>query len=114
MNENNLVVLRGRVSAEPTLRELASGALVAQFDLTVAEGTTTASVPVAWIDPPAARIPAIDQAVVVLGSVRRRFFRAGGTTQSRTEVVADHVVGANRRREVERLLAAVPLFTPAG
>lgn len=115
MNENNLVVLRGRVSVEPTHRQLASGAVVVQFDLAVAESTGTSTVPVAWIDPPTTRIPAVEQEVVVLGSVRRRFFRAGGTTQSRTEVVAEQVVGANRRREVERLLTAtVPLLTPSG
>ena len=28
----------------------------------------------------------------MVGRVRRRFFRAGGVTQSRTEVVADEVV----------------------
>jgi single-strand DNA-binding protein len=115
MNENNVVVLRGRVAAEPVMRELASGAVVAQFDLAVADRAGTSSVPVAWIDPPPARVPAHEQDVVVLGSVRRRFFRAGGTTQSRTEVVAEHVVGANRRRAVERLLAAtVPLLGTAG
>jgi len=33
---------------------------------------------------------------VVIGHVRRRFFRAGGVTASRTEIVADKVV---RRQE---------------
>ena len=42
---------------------------------------------------------------MVRGSVRRRFFRAGGTTQSRTEVVADEVVAITRRRQVTKLLA---------
>jgi hypothetical protein len=36
--------------------------------------------------------------------VRRRFFQAGGTTQSRTEVVADAVVPA---RQAKRARAAV-------
>ena len=35
--------------------------------------------------------------VVVVGRVRRRFFRAGGATASRTEVVADRVVPARQR-----------------
>jgi single-strand DNA-binding protein len=39
-----------------------------------------------------------------VGRVRRRFFRAGGTTQSRTEVVADSVVPA---RQAKRARAAV-------
>ncbi len=47
------------------------------------------SVPVAWSGAP--RPPAtgrLGTAVLVVGRVRRRFFRAGGVTQSRTEVVA--------------------------
>jgi hypothetical protein len=39
--------------------------------------------------------------------VRRRFFRAGGVTQSRTEVVAAQVIAAKRGRQVERSLEAV-------
>jgi single-strand DNA-binding protein len=40
----------------------------------------------------------------VVGRVRRRFFRAGGTTQSRTEVVADTVVPATQAKRVEAAL----------
>ena len=52
--------------------------------------------------------------LVVLGSVRRRFFRAGGATQSRTEVVAEKVVAAHRGRDVKRLVetACRALQTP--
>jgi single-strand DNA-binding protein len=45
--------------------------------------------------------------VVVTGRVRRRFFRAGGYTQSRTEVVADAVVPTRRRKRVDAVLEAV-------
>jgi len=41
---------------------------------------------------------------VVVGRVRRRFFRAGERTQSRTEVVADAVVPATQRKRVETVL----------
>jgi hypothetical protein len=41
------------------------------------------------------------------GSIRRRFFRAGGATQSRTEVVAEQVIAADRRRQVIRALAGL-------
>ena len=34
------------------------------------------------------------------------FFRAGGVTQSRTEVVATHLVPARRARTAERAVAA--------
>jgi hypothetical protein len=43
-----------------------------------------------------------DTEVVVIGSVRRRFFRADGGTRSRTEVVADRVIPARRAKAAER------------
>ena len=43
--------------------------------------------------------------MLVVGRVRRRFYRAGGSTQSRTEVVASAVVPLRRRAAVRRLLA---------
>ena len=45
--------------------------------------------------------------VVVVGTVRRRFFRAGGATQSRTEVLADKVVRASRTRAAQKLVESV-------
>jgi len=41
----------------------------------------------------------------VTGEVRRRFYRAGGVTQSRTEVVADALIPARQRRRVEAALS---------
>ena len=46
-------------------------------------------------------------AVLVVGYVRRRFFRAAAVTQSRTEVVAQRVVAAGRRAQVARALDEV-------
>jgi single-strand DNA-binding protein len=107
MSARNLVVLRGTLAAEVRLRELPSGSALAQFDVTTRDDTGTQSVPVAWFDPPpsAAELEAGAE-LVVLGSVRRRFYRAGGATQSRTEVVADKVVPARRGRDVRRILEA--------
>jgi single-strand DNA-binding protein len=66
---------------------------------------------VAWLDPPGDLDLEPGTEVVVTGHVRRRFFRAGGSTQSRTEVVADQVVKARARakarRAVEEALATV-------
>jgi hypothetical protein len=42
----------------------------------------------------------------VTGRVRRRFYRAGGATRSRTEVVADAVVAAADGRRVRRAVDA--------
>ena len=61
-----------------------------------------------FVDPPAAvrRLDAGHE-VIVVGHVRRRFFRSGGATQSRTEVVAEGLIRPRRQRDVERLLAPV-------
>ncbi len=108
MSAHNVVVLRGTLVAEPRLRELPSGSVLVQFDVTTRDDDGTQSVPVAWFEPPRSGVPAdAGDDVVVIGSVRRRFFRAGGATQSRTEVVAEHVISARRGRQVERALAAV-------
>jgi len=62
-------------------------------------------VPVVWFEAPArAAELAVDEQVV--GRVRRRFFRAGGGTQSRTEVVADVVVAARQARRARSALEA--------
>jgi len=77
------------------------------------------SVPVVWYDAPAsAEDLDVDERVVVVGRVRRRFFNAGGSTQSRTEVVADAVVRARQGRRVNALLEkarqAVAYAAPPG
>jgi single-strand DNA-binding protein len=52
--------------------------------------------------------------VLVVGHVRRRFFRAGGATQSRTEIVAHKVVRSTRVKAAEQLLAGVVALLEAG
>lgn len=104
----NLVLLRGRLSRPPELRELPSGTRLVAYEVTVERpGSRAESVPVTWFDPPrgATALDAGD-AVVVVGRVRRRFFRAGGATGSRTEVVADRVVAGRRAAHARRLLGA--------
>jgi single-strand DNA-binding protein len=102
---NNLVVLSGVVTAEPVHRELPGGGVVLQFDLSDPDRGGSA-VPVALHDPAPklASLVAADARIVVVGSVRRRFFRVGGSTQSRTEVIADTVVASRRRRDVAAAL----------
>ena len=107
MSASNLVLLRGTLSADVRQRELPSGQLLAQFDVTTRDERGTQSVPVAWFEPTVAlRDLETGVEVVVVGSVRRRFFRAGGATQSRTEVVAEKVVVARRGRDVRRVVDA--------
>jgi len=83
-----------------------------QFDvstrLDVGEKATKVSVPVSWVDPPPKGLEPLEEGleVVVVGTVRRRFFRSGGSTQSRTEVVVDSVVPARRAKQAQSLIAA--------
>lgn len=108
----NLAVLCGTVTSDPTTRELASGSTVVQFDLATAiesgGRTERVSVPISWVDPPPSAGAGVEGGVdvVVVGRVRRRFFRVAGATQSRTEVVVERLVPARRTKSVRSVLAA--------
>jgi single-strand DNA-binding protein len=108
----NIAVIRGSVRAEPTVRELPGGGVVVQFDVattTESDGRQlSVSVPIAWNDPTAAQLGVLagGSEVLVVGTVRRRFFRVGGVTQSRTEVVADTVVPMRQHKRVGTALRA--------
>lgn len=104
--ELNVVVLAGRLTRPAAARTLASGERLVAYEVAAGEGGRGAgSVPVVWPDPPAAAEGLGEGvAVVVVGRVRRRFFKAGGATQSRTEVLAEAVVPA---RQAKRAAAAV-------
>ena len=105
MNESNLVVLQGHVSSEPQRKDLPSGTTLLQLEVTTRGDGGLLSVPVVWFEPTHDFAPADE--VTVLGHVRRRFYRAGAVTQSRTEVVADCIVVTRRRRDVQRLMGRV-------
>jgi single-strand DNA-binding protein len=111
VDANNLVLLRGALSSVPVERELPSGSTVVQLEVTTRDADGVArSVPVIVHDPSAKDDYASWDAgteVVVVGSVARRFFRGGGATASRTEVVAARVVRGSQAARVERLLAEV-------
>ncbi|MGI9051894.1 MAG: hypothetical protein ACR2HQ_04480 [Ilumatobacteraceae bacterium] len=108
MSEHNLVLLRGALAAEATVRALPAGGSVSQFDVVTRDDVGTRTAPVAWMDPPAGGLPVeVGEEIVVVGHVNRRFFRVGGATQSRTEVVAEHVVAADDRRRVSRVINAL-------
>jgi single-strand DNA-binding protein len=102
MNEANLVVLHGHVSSEPRRKDLPSGTTLLQIGITTPGDAGLLSVPVVWFEPTRDFAPA--EEVMVLGHVRRRFYRTGNATQSRTEVVADWIVATRRRRDVQRLV----------
>lgn len=103
----NIVLLRGVLSSAPTSRELPSGSRLVSYEVTTRVDGTAESVPVAWFDPPVrATSMAAGTEVVVTGRVRRRFFRTGAATASRTEVVATAVVAASQRKRVEKVVGA--------
>lgn len=105
MDANNVVLLRGTISNEPVVRVLPSGTTVTQVELSMRVDDRATSVPVAVHDQ-VVRVGEGD-VVVVTGHVSRRFFRAGGVTQSRTEVIATDVIKVTRRRSVERAVERV-------
>ena len=104
----NVVVLVGRLARPVEERILPSGDRLAAIELTVPRPNERAeSVPVVWFDAPVSVLDReVDEELVVVGRVRRRFFRAGGGTQSRTEVVADAVVPVRQRKRAASALEA--------
>jgi single-strand DNA-binding protein len=111
----NLSVLVGALTRDPELRTRPSGDRILSLELTVRpEGGPAESVPLAWPAAPAHSTRwAAGEELLVVGRVRRRFFRAGGATQSRTEVVVTAAAPTRRPAAAERALRsaleAVPL-----
>ena len=113
----NLAVVRGHLTSPPESRTLPSGANLAMLQVTTRPASGAISVPVAVWDPPA-WLAALDAGaeIVAVGSVRRRFFRAGATTASRVELEAAFVCKAGDRRRVDvamrRIQAALDDLEP--
>jgi single-strand DNA-binding protein len=114
----NLAVVRGHLTSPPESRTLPSGRNLAVLQITTRPAAGAISVPVAVWDPPAWLV-ALDAGaeLVAVGSVRRRFFRAGATTASRVELEAALVARAGDRRRVEvamrRIQTALEGLEPA-
>lgn len=116
----NVVVLKGVLARPAQDVELPSGSRLLSLEVSVRRADApTETVPVAWFDAPtwATSLDAGAE-VAVLGRVRRRFFKAGGATQSRTEVVASKVVRTTARARVAAVLdearEAIELLTATG
>ncbi|WP_292604800.1 single-stranded DNA-binding protein [Nocardioides sp. REDSEA-S30_B4] len=93
--DRNDLVLVGRVSADPEVKQLPSGDCVWLFRLVVRRPEGAASRQTVDTLECSAWSPRVQRSVSgwregdmveVTGSVRRRFFRAGGVPQSRVEV----------------------------
>jgi single-strand DNA-binding protein len=105
VDSSNLVVLHGALSSDPVTRTLPSGGCLAQLNVTTTHPDGSRSVPLAWFDPEMSTIDRLHAGaeIVAAGHVRRRFFRAGGSTQSRTEVVIERLSPASDSRAVKRV-----------
>jgi single-strand DNA-binding protein len=101
----NVVILYGVLSRPAELRVLPSGDALVNYEVTTRDDDGRAdTVPVTWAGAQDKDMFDAGVEVVVTGRVRRRYFRAGGATQSRTEVVADVVVRKGDSRRVQRAL----------
>jgi len=87
----DLAVVVGTLSSDPVEQTLPSGSVLVRYEVTVRDRAPADTVPVSWVDPRRPPALAVGDRVVVVGRVRRRFFRAGGTTRSATEVLATSV-----------------------
>ena len=100
----NLAVVAGTCSSPADVRVLPSEEVLVQLQVTTRLDGRAVSVPVAVLQPPAwvEQIDTGDE-VIVVGHVRRRFFRAAGATASRVEIEAEIVARARDRRRRQTL-----------
>jgi single-strand DNA-binding protein len=105
----NLAVVMGNLIKAAQVRALPSGLWLTTFDLQVRwPDRSPDTVPVALFDAPEqASQWSPGQGLLAVGHVRRRFFRTGGSTQSRTELVAEQVLLLEQTETVRTALAHV-------
>lgn len=106
----NQAVIAGRLVRPPEHRDVPGGT-VTELEVAVATPAGTDRLPLTWPDPPpsVASLRAGDH-VVAVGRVRRRFFRVGGATQARTDVVVTTLVPLRRRRKAVDAVSAAADF----
>lgn len=101
----NRVVVIGEVSSPPVSRDLTDGSVVTTFDVVSTIETGRVTVPVS-VD----GVPSVVEegaSVCVVGFVRRRFFKAGASVTSRTEVVANVITPLRRKAQVRKAIESV-------
>ncbi len=106
VHDLDVAVVTGTLSSDPVSSDLASGSVLYRYEVTSRHETGTDTVPVVWFDP--SRPPAVGAGdrVIVVGRVRRRFYRAGGATRSATEIVASSVGRSRSDKRARSALAA--------
>jgi len=100
----NIVVLVGEVTSPLVSRTLATGEIASSFDMSTQTDEGRISVPIAIHGENSTIV--VGAQLCVVGVVRRRFFRAGTSVSSRTEVLAHSVSVMRRRAQVRKNLAA--------
>jgi hypothetical protein len=100
----NIVVLVGEVTSPLVSRTLATGEIASSFDMSTQTDEGRISVPIARHGENSTIV--VGAQLCVVGVVRRRFFRAGTSVSSRTEVLAHSVSVMRRRAQVRKNLAA--------
>ena len=102
----NSAILIGTLNSPASNRLLPSGLRVTEFELNVARpGERQDVIPVVFNDAPASLTSLdVDASVLVVGRVRRRFFRSADHIQSRTEVLAESVTLTRHRKRACRVL----------
>jgi hypothetical protein len=105
----NMVIVIGNLVKPAEVRSLPSGVSIANFDVVVQQvDGTPETVPVALFEAPDETLMwEPGRTLLVIGRVRRRFFRAGPSTQSRTEVVAEKALPVSRGDEARLALTNV-------
>lgn len=98
----NIVVLVGEVTSPLVSRTLSNGDVASSFDVSTITEEGRLSVPISLSGE--SDVVVVGAQVCIVGAVRRRFFRAGGSVTSRTEVVADSVIPVRRRAQVRKAL----------
>lgn len=109
----NIAIVQGELTSPPRERTLSSGDTLISYEIRSVDAESKLTVPVSWVSP--SRPPAVDigDEVVAIGVVRRRFFRAGGATQSRTEIAASFVARPGSKRVSQAVERAIERLSKA-
>ena len=102
--DRNVVVVIGRLRRAPEQRVLPDGTAILELEVVSAADGVSATIPVTWVT---TSVPSWGdgQSVAVLGAVRRRFYRAGGATVSRTDVLASMVLSGHQAGRITAALS---------
>ncbi len=109
----NVAVVVGKITGQLFEHTQDDGRVILSFDVKTDGEQGPLTVPCSWLGP-TGKAPKleIDATVTVIGGVRRRFYRRGGSTTSRTDLLASRVIlGGPSRSRVARAKAAEHLIS---